>query len=128
MLKLVPTLALAVALTLPAGAREAGNYDGTWTVVLTTESGLCDARYSTSLAVQDGQVRPVAKTSTSSATVTGRVGPDGTVGLSVATSAASGTASGRLQAQNGAGIWQVSALCSGRWTAKRATTRTAQLN
>lgn len=130
MTKLVLTLALSAGLlshlALPADARDGGNYDGTWSVELVTETGgLCDARYSYSLSVQDGQVRPVSKAASNGATVTGRVGRDGAVGLSVSTSAASGSASGRLQAQNGAGSWKVSSLCSGRWTARRHTTRTA---
>lgn len=129
MSKLALTLAFAAGLTVlplvPADAREAGSFDGTWSVTLVTDSGMCDARYNYSLAVQSGQVRPVAKAATSSATVTGRVGPDGAVGLNVSTSAASGTASGRLTNASGGGTWQVASLCSGRWTAKRATTRTA---
>lgn len=130
MSKLALTLALGAGLSLvlaeAAGAREPGNFDGRWSVELVTESGLCAARYSYSLAVQDGQVRPVSQAATGGATVSGRVDGGGAVGLSVATSAASGTASGRLQSQSGAGTWKVSSLCSGRWTARRHTTRTAQ--
>jgi hypothetical protein len=131
MSKLALTFALVAGLsshlTLPAGARDGANYDGHWSVELVTESGaLCDARYSYTLSVIDGQVRPISKAASSGATVTGRVGKDGAVGLNVATSAASGSASGHLQVQNGAGTWRVSSLCSGRWTARRQTTRTAQ--
>ncbi len=79
---------LAVPCAVPVDAR-AGSFDGTWSVELVTESGLCDARYSYSLSVQDGQVRPVARAATSGASVTGRVGSDGSVGLNVATSAPS---------------------------------------
>lgn len=124
------TLALAAGLTaslaLPAGAGDGGHYDGTWSVVLVTESGLCDARYSTSLSVQGGQVRPVSNAASNGATVTGRVGADGSVGLSVAKSGASGSASGRLQGQSGSGTWKVSSLCTGRWMARRQNQRTAQ--
>ncbi|GJE26670.1 hypothetical protein [Methylobacterium organophilum] len=127
--KLIAQLALsaglAAAAAVPATAGE-GTYDGTWSVELVTESGLCDTRYSYSLTVQDGQVRPVSRAASSGATVTGRVGADGSVGLNVATAAASGSASGRLQARSGAGTWRVSALCSGHWTARRSTVRTAQ--
>lgn len=130
MSKLVPTLSLAASLTalatVPADARDAGNFDGTWAVTLVTESGsMCDARYSYSLAVQDGQIRPMAKAASGGATVSGRVGSDGSVGLSVSTSAASGSASGRLTNAGGGGTWQVASFCSGRWTARRSATRTA---
>ena len=116
---------LSGAIVPPAVAGEPGAFNGTWAVDLVTESGLCDARYSYSVAIRDGQVH-ASSTGESGARVSGRVGPDGTVGLSVSNGGASGAASGRLQAQGGAGTWKVSALCSGRWTARRNTTRTAQ--
>lgn len=128
MTKIAMALALATSLTAPlATPVAAGNFDGTWSVELVTESGsLCDARYSYSLTVQDGQVRPIAKAASTGATVTGHVGADGSVGLSVASSGASGSASGRLKATAGSGTWKVSSLCTGRWTARRNTQRTAQ--
>ncbi|MDV2988331.1 UNVERIFIED_CONTAM: hypothetical protein Q9R58_28995 [Methylobacteriaceae bacterium AG10] len=121
--KFALTAALAAALVSPAMA---GDFDGTWSVQLVTESGLCDAQYSYTLAVRDGQVRPIANASSGSATVTGRVDAGGGVGLNVATAAANGTASGRLQTRSGTGTWRVSGgLCTGRWMAKRHTVRTA---
>ncbi|NEU14143.1 hypothetical protein G3T14_18695 [Methylobacterium sp. BTF04] len=129
MSKIAVTLALSAGLSslamLPATARDGGNFNGAWSVELVTESGMvCDSRYSYSVSVQEGQVRLVS--AAASATMTGRVGPDGTVGLSVSNGSATGAASGRLQAQTGGGTWKVSSLCSGRWTARRQTTRTAQ--
>ncbi|GAB6841753.1 hypothetical protein HNR00_004744 [Methylorubrum rhodinum] len=124
MSKLALSAALAALLASPAVA---GGFDGTWSVQLVTESGLCEAQYSYTLSVQDGQVRPVTTASTNGATVSGRVGSDGSVGLTVATAAANGTASGRLQVRGGSGTWRVSGgLCTGRWTARRHTMRTAQ--
>ena len=121
--KFALSAALAAALVSPAMA---GDFDGTWSVQLVTESGLCDAQYSYTLAVRDGQVRPIANASSGSATVTGRVDAGGGVGLNVATAAANGTASGRLQTRSGTGTWRVSGgLCTGRWMAKRHTVRTA---
>lgn len=117
---------LVSPLVLPAAAAEGGNYNGTWSVELVTESGLCDSRYSYSVSVQEGQVRLAA--ASDRASMSGRVGPDGTVGLSVSNGTANGAVSGRLQATSGGGTWKVSALCSGRWTARRHTTRTAQAN
>lgn len=129
MLKLALPFALAAGLLcpslIPALAGDA-NYDGNWTVQLVTESGaLCESSYSYTLTVQDGQIRPVAKAGSNGTTVTGRVGADGSVGLNVATSSANGSASGRLQARGGSGTWKVASFCSGRWTARRSTTRTA---
>ncbi len=121
--KFALTAVLAAALVSPAVA---GDFDGTWSVQLVTESGLCEAQYSYTLAVRDGQVRPIANASSNAAAVTGRVGPAGDVGLNVATAAANASASGQLQARSGTGKWRVSGgLCTGRWTARRSTVRTA---
>ena len=123
--KIVTGAALAAAATGPVEASD-NRFDGTWSVDLVTESGVCDARTRYTLSVQDGEVRPVAP-GAGSASVTGRVKADGAVGLNVSTATASGTVSGRLQpGAGGAGVWRVSALCSGRWTARRQSTRTAQ--
>ncbi|MBY0297803.1 MAG: hypothetical protein K2X71_17505 [Methylobacterium sp.] len=107
-----------------AESRGGSDYNGTWNVQLVTESGLCDSRYSFSLAVRDGDIR-LASTA-EGASVSGRISGDGNVGLSVRRSGASGAASGRLQANSGSGTWSVSSLCSGRWTAQRRSTRVAQ--
>ncbi|GJD32928.1 hypothetical protein PMNALOAF_4209 [Methylobacterium adhaesivum] len=128
MLKLAAILALGAGLSapamVPATAREAVSFNGAWSVDLVTESGMvCDSRYSYSVSVRDGQVRLV---SGQNASLSGRVGPDGTVGLSVTNGSATGAVSGRLQASSGGGTWKVSSLCSGRWTARRQPTRTAQ--
>lgn len=129
MSKVVAVLTVAASLVGPAAmtaaAGESHAYNGTWSVELVTESGLCDSRYSYSMAVLEGQVRLVSSAS-SGTKLSGNVGPDGTVGLNVSNGSASGAASGRLQAQSGSGTWKVSALCSGRWTARRSATRTAQ--
>ncbi len=129
MSKLAVMLALGAGLSspamLPAAARDGSTFNGAWAVELVTESGMvCDSRYSYSVSVNEGQVRLVS--ADSNASMSGRVGPDGTVGLSVSNGTATGAVSGRLQAQSGGGTWKVSSLCSGRWTARRQTTRTAQ--
>ena len=121
------SLAAGLALTglLPAAHARAGDYTGTWRVELVTESGICDSRYSYAVSIQEGQVR-LASAADAGTRMSGRVGADGTVGLTVSNGGTSGAASGRLQAQTGSGTWKVSALCSGRWTARRSNTRTAQ--
>ncbi|MGV7031801.1 hypothetical protein [Methylobacterium symbioticum] len=116
---------LALPILLPAGPAQAGDFNGTWRVELVTESGICDSRYNYAVFIAEGQMR-LASATDSNARMSGRVGADGTVGLTVSNGSASGTASGRLQAQTGSGTWKVSALCSGRWTARRSNTRTAQ--
>ncbi|KMO36117.1 hypothetical protein VQ03_21000 [Methylobacterium tarhaniae] len=121
----VAALVLCAALPASLQAAEGRSFNGTWAVQLVTDSGMCDSRYNVSLAITDGDVR-VASTGEGGATVSGRIGPDGNVGLTVRQGSASGAASGRLQANSGSGTWKVSALCSGRWTAQRRSTRVAQ--
>ncbi len=127
MIKSVAIAALAAGLSLPICASayaEPGAHNGTWSVELVTESGLCSARYSYALAIREGQVRLVS--GSAGVRVNGHVGADGLVGLSVSNGSANGTGTGRLQAGTGAGTWKVSSLCSGHWTARRSDTRTAQ--
>ncbi len=94
------------------------NYNGTWSVRLVTDAGSCDASYSTTVLIQDGQVRPGA----SGTSVSGGVGRDGSVALGIQRSIATGDASGRLGERSGTGTWRVGMLgCTGRWTAQRHT-------
>ncbi|MCJ2016515.1 hypothetical protein MKK84_03595 [Methylobacterium sp. E-065] len=125
MLKPIALAALAAGLSMPiCASAEPGTHNGRWSVELVTESGLCNARYSYALAIREGQLQLVS--GSAGARVSGHVGADGVVGLSVSNGTASGTGTGRLQAGTGAGTWKVSSLCSGRWTARRSDTRTAQ--
>jgi hypothetical protein len=127
MIKLVAAAALAAGLSLPVhvpAVAAPGTNNGTWSVELVTESGLCNARYTYALAIREGQVQLVS--GGGGAHVSGHVGADGSVGLTVSNGSASGTGTGRLQAGNGAGTWKVASLCSGRWTARRHDNRTAQ--
>lgn len=129
MTKWFPVLALAAGLCVPAigsaKAAESGAFNGTWSVQLVTESGLCSASYTYSVSIREGQMH-LASAADAGTRVSGRVGPDGMVGLNVSNGSASGVAAGRLQAQGGSGTWKVSSLCTGRWTARRQNTRTAQ--
>ena len=111
-----------LAASTPALA-EAPDFNGTWTVQLVTETGVCSGS-SYTVAVQDGQVR-LASTG-GSASITGQISADGSVGLSVRQGPASGSASGRLRSSSGSGTWKASSLCSGRWAAQRRSTLTAQ--
>ena len=111
-----------LAASTPALA-EAPDFNGTWTVQLVTETGVCSGS-SYTVVVQDGQVRLAS--AGGSASITGQIGADGSVGLSVRQGPASGSASGRLRSSSGSGTWKASSLCSGRWAAQRRSTITAQ--
>ena len=111
-----------LAASTPALA-EAPDFNGTWTVQLVTETGVCSGS-SYTVAVQDGQVRLAS--AGGSASITGQIGADGSVGLTVRQGPASGSASGRLRSSSGSGTWKAASLCSGRWAAQRRSTLTAQ--
>ena len=109
---------LGLALVGSAAASPQKGFNGTWSVRLVTEAGSCDTSYSTTVAIQDGQVRAVS----GSASVSGGIGSDGSVALGIQRSIASGQASGRLAARSGSGTWRVAMMgCTGSWTAQRLT-------
>jgi hypothetical protein len=109
---------LFVAVPLTATAKPA-SFDGRWNVRLVTESGTCDSSYNQTVAIENGRVRPLAGGSATA--ISGGVGTDGNVALTIYKSIAKADASGRLSAQSGGGNWKLAMLgCTGRWTASRA--------
>ena len=121
---------IVVALALVTGTALSGTalakpakFDGVWSVSLVADGGLCGSGTSSTLMVQNGSVR-----GGSGVSVSGQVGPSGSVSLALQKSGVQGTASGKLSVASGSGSWSVSSLgCSGRWTAQRRTV-TAQAN
>ena len=86
--------------------------------------GLCGSGASSTLMVQNGSVRAGG----SGVSVSGQVGPSGSVSLALQKSGVQGTTSGKLSGSSGSGSWSVASLgCSDRWTAQRRTL-TAQAN
>ena len=123
--KTVAGLAFGLGALLSASAfAEPAKFDGTWSVSLVGTGGLCGSGTSSTLTVQNGSVRAGG----SGVSVSGQVGPSGSVSLALQKSGVQGTASGKLSGTSGSGSWSVSSLgCSGRWTAQRRTL-TAQAN
>ena len=96
---------------------EPAKFDGTWSVSLVADGGLCGSGASQTLTVQNGSVRAGG----SGVSVSGQVGPSGSVSLALQKSGVQGSASGKLPGTSGSGSWSVSSLgCSGHWTARRA--------
>ena len=120
--------ALGAGLVL-GGAANAGPvskkaYDGTWSVVISTESGPCDRSYSYAVAIEDGRVQQAS--SSDGTVISGTIASDGSVGLGLLIGPASADASGRLRAMTGSGTWKLPMLgCSGSWTAQKRGTRHA---
>ena len=114
-----------IALALSAGVLASGSalaepakFDGVWSVSLVADGGLCGSGTSSTLMVQNGSVRAGG----AGVSVSGQVGPSGSVSLALQKSGVQGTASGKLSGASGSGSWSVASLgCSGRWTAQRRT-------
>jgi hypothetical protein len=87
-------------------------YDGLWTVTIVTSSGSCEPTASSTLTVADGKI------SAAGADVTGSVGREGLVKVSINGAYANGQISGN----SGSGKWNGASAgipCSGRWQASR---------
>lgn len=99
--------ALAVA---PASAQTP--YDGLWNVTVVTKTGSCEPSSRSTLTVADGKV------SAPGADVTGSIGREGLVRVSIRGAYANGQLSGNA----GSGKWNGASAgipCSGRWEASR---------
>ena len=119
-------LALTTGVVLSGSAfAEPSRFDGSWSVQLAADGGLlCGSGTNQTLTVQNGSVRAGG----SGVSVSGQVGPSGSVNLGVQRAGVQGSASGKLSGTSGSGNWTVSSLgCNGRWTAQRQTV-TAQAN
>lgn len=101
---------LIAAATAPAAADSP--YDGLWTVTIVTKAGSCEPSTRSTLTVTDGKV------SAAGADVSGRIGREGLVRVSIG----GAHANGQLNGNAGSGKWNgasAGAACSGRWEASR---------
>jgi hypothetical protein len=104
------SLILATFAAAPALAQTP--YDGLWHVTVVTKTGNCEASASYPLTVTDGKVLAAG------GDVTGSVGREGNVRVSIRGSYANGQLSGNA----GSGKWNGASggiPCSGRWEAAR---------
>ena len=93
------------------------SFDGSWSVLIVTEKGKCDRAYRYPVKIDNGAV---GYAGTASFNVTGKVGANGAVTVTVSRGDKSATGTGRMSATDGAGIWTAaSGECSGTWTAER---------
>jgi hypothetical protein len=104
--------ASAAAALAAAPATAQTPYDGLWSVTVVTKSGSCQPSTSSTLTVTDGKV------SASGAAVSGSIGREGLVRVSINGAYANGQLSGNA----GSGKWNGASAgipCSGRWEASR---------
>jgi hypothetical protein len=115
------TLAGALALSVAAlsgitsPATSAPGHDGLWSVVIVTERGTCDRAYRYPIRISRGTVLNAGDSPVS---ITGRVGDNGSLTVTVSHGNQRATGSGRLNGTQGAGSWR-GGECSGRWEAER---------
>jgi hypothetical protein len=87
-------------------------YDGLWHVTIVTKTGSCEPTASSTLTVTDGRI------SAAGANVSGSIGHEGLVRVSIN----GAYANGQLNGNTGSGKWNGASAgipCSGRWEASR---------
>jgi hypothetical protein len=118
----IPALAAAAIITasvVPASAPAyaKSSYDGHWSVLIVTQKGTCDRAYRYPVKIDNGAV---GYAGSSSFNVTGKVGQNGAVTVTVSRGDKSATGTGRMSPTDGSGIWTAATgECSGTWTAER---------
>ena len=113
--------ALLAATALPAAPApiSAGkqSLDGTWSVLIVTEQGKCDRAYRYPVRIANGAVGYAGEASFN---VSGSVGANGAVTVTVSRGSQSAKGTGQLSGTTGSGRWTAgSGECSGSWTAER---------
>ncbi len=95
---------------------QAGNYDGPWSVELSTEQGQCGLNYKGQVNVSGGHIAESGLFVQTS----GAVDPSGRVAIRMIHGSDQLAAGGRLQGASGGGQWHSpTQQCSGRWRAAR---------
>lgn len=103
-------IGLATSATTSALAQQP--FDGVWNVTIVTKTGSCEPTASSTLTVSDGKI------SAAGANVSGSIGREGLVRVSINGAFANGQLSGNA----GSGKWNGASggiPCSGRWQASR---------
>jgi hypothetical protein len=120
MIRPAAALAILAASVVPAASASmanAKNFDGGWSVLIVTEKGTCDRAYRYPVKIENGAV---GYAGSASFNVSGKVGDNGAVTVTVSRGSQSAKGTGRMSATDGAGTWTAgSGDCSGRWTAER---------
>ncbi|WP_406856815.1 hypothetical protein ABEG18_04045 [Alsobacter sp. KACC 23698] len=110
-------LLAALVLSAAATAGQAANYDGSYSVLLTTQRGACDKVYRFPVNVEGGKVFYAGQTG---AVATGGVDAAGRVTATIQYGQDMLRANGRITPGYGEGRWtSPTRKCSGAWTADK---------
>ena len=116
-LAILATLAASATPASPAPLTVKANFDGAWSVLIVTDKGTCDRAYRYPVRIENGSV---GYAGSASFTVSGKVGGNGTVTVTVSRGRESAKGTGRMSGTEGAGTWVAgSGECAGSWTAER---------
>ena len=109
--------AMCVAVSEPARAQ--AGFDGSWSVLVITESGECDRAYRYGIHIKGGKIFYDGEAGIS---FTGQVESNGQLAAVVQRGEQGAIGSGRLSGSTGAGTWKGKSntgACGGRWEAER---------
>jgi hypothetical protein len=109
----------AAILAAPVPANAQAGFNGTWSVLIITNSGPCDRAYRYPLRVNNGRVTYAGQADFS---VSGSVRSNGAVNVTVSRGDQRASGSGWLGGGSGSGTWRgagPSSACSGTWTAEK---------
>ena len=99
--------------------RAQASFDGSWSVLIITDTGECDRAYRYGIRIERGQIVYGGEAGVA---FTGRVESNGQVAATVRRGEQIATGSGRLSGSSGAGTWKgqsSTGACGGRWEAER---------
>jgi hypothetical protein len=114
------SLAVSVVPSFAAPSSSAkASYNGQWSVLIVTEKGACDRAYRYPVKIENGSV---GYAGSASFNVSGSVGDNGALVVTVSKGDKSAKGTGRISSTNGIGTWTAAGgECSGTWTAERRT-------
>ena len=114
----VAAIGLTVGVILSGSAlADPAKFDGTWSVLIVTQQGKCDRAYRYPVRISNGSVGYAGEAAFN---VSGSVGANGAVTVTVSRGSQSAKGTGRMSDTDGSGTWVASSGdCSGTWTAER---------
>ncbi|CAA9363455.1 MAG: hypothetical protein AVDCRST_MAG90-3180 [uncultured Microvirga sp.] len=111
--------AIVAGFGLSGTAASAADFNGRWSVSMTTDSGICEKSESYFVAIDGGRVRYVAPAGEPGPAITGSVSSSGAVDVGIQKGMARAEVVGRLQGSSGNGTWKAAGFCTGRWSAQK---------
>ena len=117
LLRSAAALALLLAVPNQAPAARAPGHDGVWAVTGTTDVGSCAATFAGEVTIRGDEI---IATNAAGVSAIGAVGPGDSLWARLTSGDGVARASGRFHGATASGAWSSNtALCGGRWSARR---------